>query len=225
MSYNLKELAKYRDKHKKEGPFLFINESGKTNIAELIQREKKYKISIDDIGKLAEEAKHIILTFQNTKTEVWECSKCTFVNINSEDNCIMCNCPQNMYTISNLVNNFNPKGYLYGHDNILDNDILQGMYFLQNKDIPSIENVIELLNLVKKNQQKSNLFIVIYNNGKIVSYKLNPKLLEWLDKFEDNQDKDNFILLNRDITIYEKNKFNEIKELDIELFCYPTRIK
>ena len=233
MDLNLKQLAKNRSKYKKDLPFLTINENGKSNLSELIQKEKKYRINIDHLANFGKDSKKLVLSFDYKKKEVWECSLCTFLNTNNEDNCVMCNTPQNTFTITNLINSFCAKGYLYGQNNVInkcsefpiENNLLHGMYFQQDLSFPKLENILELLNNFKDSSSQNNIFIVIYNNNELVSYILHPKLLEWIDKIDKIQDKDKFIKLIREITIFEKNKCKDYNELDLELFCYPTGIK
>ena len=63
MDINLKELAKNRSKYKKDLPFLTINENGKSNLSELIQKEKKYKINIDHLANFGIDSKKLVLSF------------------------------------------------------------------------------------------------------------------------------------------------------------------
>lgn len=230
MSYSLKELAENRERNKKDIPILKINDNGKSNISELIKKEKKFKVNIDEIKKEVEFSQNFKITLVNEKPEVWECQRCTFVNINGESNCIMCNTPSSIYNMSYLVNNFFEEGYLYGNDdkitkcsNIsLEMNNLLGMYFQQDSAFPIAKNIVKLLKNYGGNS--SNIIVIINNNGELTGYLLNSKLIQWIDYLTEEQEKDSHIVLSRNINIYEKGKMTESNEIDLELFCYPTAI-
>ena len=246
---NFKELAKLREnrikntsikkavtnKQKRLG-----SSKGKMTLRELIKLEKPYRINIEDIASISTKYQNCLIKVSKSKTEdVWQCNNCTFVNINVGDNCKMCQKPNiNSNSIQHLITNTAlDKVFLYGNTGKVESfdsnymnlksDNIIGKYYLNSKDIPNSLHILDSLQCIQQYNLDIRKFVILVSHQKsLKAYMLNPVLSIWLKNILPlSKQKDiSYLLLDRDITIYEKGKMLETKNIEIELFCYPIRI-
>ena len=241
---NFKELAKLRENRKSNKNTKNIQKpkpmtKRKMTMRELIEIEKPYKINIDEIGELSKLCQQKCIQVSETKhNDIWQCENCTFLNIHLSSKCQMCqniNYPKN--SIHSLISkNTIKSSLLLGEnyvvssyqENIINNEKIIGKYYVQSQELPQNINILDSLQLItKQNLNTQDFIILIYFQKSLKAYMLNPILKFWFSKMQPilNQNKSGNILLERNITIFEKNKMQESNSIEISLFCYPIRIR
>ena len=243
---NLKELAKLRENRKSNGKKSKKNNSHtyvpkkKMTMRELIEIEKPYKINIDDIDELSKSCQQKCIQVSESKhNDIWQCDNCTFLNIHFGSRCQICqniNHPKN--SIHFLISKKNIKSSLllgknyvissHQEKNVnIDYEKIVGKYYVQSQEMPQNINILDSLQFITDhNLNIHNFVILIYFQKSLKAYMLNPVLKIWFDKMKPilSQNKNGNILLERNITIFEKCKMLEIDNVEVELFCYPIRI-
>lgn len=80
--------------------------------------------------------------------------------------------------------------------------------------------------LKENNLTINNIIILLKNETSIEAYLINKKLIElYNDKILSTNEDTNYIISDIDIEIFENNKITVTKELPIELFYKPVKIK